>query len=234
MGTGRDRELIDSLRAQIEAGTGTALGHGYQATVERFDTAVGPVVVKRAHAGRLLGSVARAAIARERAVYERLAGVPGIPKFYGAIDNNCLIIEYISGPSLRAHEAQLGDRAAFFDALLATLERMHAAGVAHGDLKRKDNTLVGPGEQPYIIDFGIACIRRAGGGPVNRLWFDWMQQMDYNAWTKLKHGRRPANLPAADRERYKPLWIEQIARAVRIAWQRLTLRRWRKGRRNEK
>ena len=27
---------------------------------------------------------------------------------------------------------------------------MHAAGVAHGDLKRKDNIIVGPGERPYL------------------------------------------------------------------------------------
>jgi serine/threonine protein kinase len=231
MEPGRGGELVDSLRAQIEAGTGTPLGRGYQATVERFDTPLGSVVVKRAHRGWLLGHAARAAIAHERDVYERLEGIPGVPKFYGMIDDNFLILEYISGPSLREHEPRLRDRAAFFEAYLATLEAMHAAGVAHGDLKRKDNTLVGPGERPYIIDFGIACIRRGQGGPLNHLRFDWMRQMDYNAWIKLKYGRRPTELSPSDRERYKPLWIEQIARVVRIAWQKVTFRRWRKRRR---
>ena len=230
-GRGRDHELVDSLRAQMAARAGTTLGGGYQATVELFATPRGKVVVKRARAGWLLGRPARAAIRHERRIYERLSGLPGVPRFYGSLDDHSLILEYIPGPSLRQHEARLGDRKAFFDAFLGTLEGMHAAGVAHGDLKRKDNTIVGPGERPYIVDFGIACISRPEGGPINRLWFDWMRQMDYNAWIKLKHGRRPTDLPPADRERYKSLWIERVARAVRVAWQKVTFRRVRKRRR---
>ena len=229
--SGRDRELDDSLKTQIEARAGTTLGRGYQATVELFNTPRGKLVVKRAHGGWLFGRAARGAIAREGAVYERLSGIPGVPKSYGLLDDNCLILEHISGSSLREHEMRLRDRPAFFDAFLATLEAMHAAGVAHGDLKRKDNTIVGPNERPYIIDFGIACIRRPDGGPLNRLWFEWMRQMDYNAWIKLKYGRRPTDLSPADRDRYKPLWLEQIARRIRVTWQKLTFRRWRKSRR---
>lgn len=227
-----DCELVESLRAQIEADAGTTLGRGYQATVELFDTPRGKLVIKRAHGGWLLGRAAKAAIARETAAYARLAHVPGVAKSYGSLGDNCLILEHISGSSLRAQEMKLRDRSAFFDALLATLEAMHAAGVAHGDLKRKDNTIVGPNEQPYIIDFGIASVRRPEGGAINRLWFEWMRQMDYNAWIKLKYGRRPTGLSPKDRDLYKPLWIEQIARGARIAWQKLTLRRWRKRRRS--
>jgi hypothetical protein len=50
--------------------------------------------------------------------------------------------------------------------------------------------------------------------------------MDYNAWTKLKHGRdRLDALPPDDAARYRPLWLERIARWIRIPWQKLTLRR---------
>jgi hypothetical protein len=55
--------------------------------------------------------------------------------------------------------------------------------------------------------------------------------MDYNAWVKLKYGRRidpetePGVLAAEDAAAYRPLWIERMARALRVPWQAITLRR---------
>ena len=115
--------------------------------------------------------------------------------------------------------------------LLATIEAMHGAGVAHGDLKRKDNIIVGSGERPYLIDFGIAVRRSASNGVFNRLVFARLQQMDLNAWVKLKYGRRidPETerdvLSAEDAAIYRPLLIERLARALRVPWQTITLRR---------
>ena len=142
-----------------------------------------------------------------------------------------LVLEHIEGPSLRAQQYTLADRERFFTQLLETLDAMHAAGVAHGDLKRKDNVLVGPDERPYVIDFGVAwCV-----SPQSPRWrqtvFRALRQMDLNAWIKLKHGRAAVRLPPAEAARYRPLWFERAARAVRIPWQKLTLRRWRKRRR---
>jgi hypothetical protein len=66
--------------------------------------------------------------------------------------------------------------------------------------------------------------------------------MDLNAWVKLKYRRRID--PEAERDVlstedaaiYRPLLIERIARAVRVPWQTITLRRprqrWR-ARRND-
>jgi predicted Ser/Thr protein kinase len=166
---------------------------------------------------------------REHAVYERLAGVPGVPRTYGLIDGEHLALEYIPGPSLRTHEHELEDRAGFFAALLETLRAMHAAGVAHADLKRKANIIVGPGERPWLIDFGIAAKR--GESALGRSWFEHQVQADYNAWIKLKYGRRiePAEaarvLSAGDAALYRPLWTERVARAIRVPWQTITLRR---------
>jgi serine/threonine protein kinase len=142
-----------------------------------------------------------------------------------------LALEHVAGPSLREHEPRIADRETFFAKLLATIEAMHAAGVAHGDLKRKDNIIVGAGERPYLIDFGIAVRRSAASVLWNRFAFERLVQMDLNAWVKLKYGRRidpdtePGVLSAVDAARYRPLLLERVARAVRVPWQTITLRR---------
>jgi predicted Ser/Thr protein kinase len=235
-------QLTAELAAAIAGGTGRKLGSGYQASVHLYRTSAGDVVVKQPHRG-LLGFVWRWLLRREHAVYEQLAGIAGIPRPFGLVGGELLALEFIAGPSLREHEQRLADREAFFARLLTTLEAMHAAGVAHGDTKRKDNIIVGAGEHPYLIDFGIAVRRSAKSRAFNRLVFERLRQMDLNAWVKLKYGRRidPETerdvLSPEDAALYRPLAVERLARALRVIWQKLTLRRprqrWR-ARRNSR
>jgi predicted Ser/Thr protein kinase len=151
--------LASELAAAIAAGSGTLLGSGYQASVHLHETSAGPIVVKVPHGGGPLGRLWRALLEREAAVYERLAHVPGVPRAFGIVGDRYLALQYVEGPSLREYEARIADREAFFGKLRQTLEAMHAAGVAHGDLKRKDNVIVAAGEEPYLVDFGIATRR---------------------------------------------------------------------------
>jgi serine/threonine protein kinase len=226
-----DAHLAAELAAAIAANRGRELGSGYQASVRCYATSAGSVVVKTPHRGGLLRALWRALLRREQSVYERLSGIAGIPRCYGLVQGEHLALELIAGPSLRDYEANIVDREVFFAKLLATVAAMHAAGVAHGDLKRKDNIIVGPGEQPYLIDFGIAVRRSARSALFNRLVFARLVQMDVNAWIKLKYGRRidpeaePGVLSGADAALYRPLVLERVARAVRVPWQALTLRR---------
>jgi predicted Ser/Thr protein kinase len=227
-----DARLAAELAAAIASSAAhRELGSGYQASVHLYATSAGDVVVKTPHRGRPLGRLWRFLLQREQAVYERLRDIAGIPRSFGLIGGERLALEYIAGPSLREHDALLGDREAFFAKLLATVKAMHAAGVAHGDLKRKDNIIVGPGERPYLIDFGIAVRRSATSALWNRCVFAPLVQMDYNAWVKLKYGRRidpalePGVLSAEDAAAYRPLLVERMARALRVPWQTITLRR---------
>jgi len=218
------------LEAAIAAKTGRELGSGYQASVHVYATTAGDVVVKTPHRGGPLAGLWRSLLRREQAVYERLGGIPGIPRSFGLVGGG-LALEYVAGPSLREHETRIVDRDELFAKLLATLKAMHVAGVAHGDLKRKDNIIVGAGERPYLIDFGIAVRRSATSTLWNRCVFERLVQMDYNAWIKLKYGRRvdpdtePGVLAAEDAAVYRPLLIERAARAMRVPWQKITLRR---------
>ena len=239
--TGATSALTAELEEAIEGGPGRELGSGYQASVHLYRTSAGDVVVKKPHGGGPLASLWRALLKREQAVYARLEGIPGIPRSFGLVRGGWLALEFVAGPSLREHEARIADREAFFAKLLATVRAMHAAGVAHGDLKRKDNIIVGPGERPYLIDFGIAVRRSATNELFDRCVFAPLVQMDLNAWVKLKYGRRvdpaaePGVLSPEDAAIYEPLPIERLARAVRVPWQTITLRRprqrWRARRR---
>jgi predicted Ser/Thr protein kinase len=205
---------------------GRLLGRGYQASAWLHDSPVGPVVIKKPHDSAVVRLIGRHALRREAATYRRLEGIPGIPRCYGLIDD-CLVLEFVDGPSLRRYEKGLEHPDRYFASLLATIDALHAAGVAHGDLKRKDNVLVGPGERPYVIDFGIAWVADADAPRWRRAVFDTVRQMDLNAWIKLKYRRDLARLTPEDAARHRPLLLERVARAIRIPWQKVTMRRLR-------
>ena len=221
------------MRENLES-RGRIVGHGYQAIVRRLQSADGELVVKSPHPNPLLAWFGRRAIRREARVYDQLRNVPGIPRSLGLADSEHLALEYVPGPTLRAAASSLADRERFFVMLRESIQAMHAAGVAHGDLKRKENTLVGPDETPFIIDFGVACIRRRGRHHMNRIRFEQTRQMDLNAYIKLKYGPFTDQITAEDSELYRPLLIERLARRARGPWKLLTLRRLRKQRRERR
>lgn len=201
--------------------------------MRRISSASGELVVKSPHPNPLLARLGRHAIRREARVYDRLQGIEGVPRSFGLARSEHLVLEHVEGPTLKQAQDDLVDRDRFFAQLLETIQAMHAAGVAHGDLKRKDNTLVGPNESPRIIDFGIACLLEQPPRGLNRKRFELMRQMDLNAWIKLRYGSRPGALPPEHAALHQPLPIERWARRARAPWQFLTLRGARKRRRAE-
>lgn len=203
---------------------------GYQAAIRIYQGPAGAFAIKEPSGSWLRGSISRAAIRREAEVYRRLQGIPGIPTCFGFLDDRYLVLEHVPGDTLQALQDELADRETFFARLLETLQMMHDAGVAHGDLKRKQNILVGLDEQPYVIDFGIAVVADNRRGFL----FDLVRQADRNAWIKHKYRGRPADIAAADAALYKPMRMETVMRALRIAWHAATLRTWRKHHRRSR
>jgi predicted Ser/Thr protein kinase len=207
---------------------GAPLGRGYQARTELLDTPAGRFVLKRARGPWPWRSLGEALIRREHAIYRRIAGIPGIPRCLALIDDRLLVLEHIAGGTFRRRETEIGDWEQFFARLLETIRAIHAAGVAHGDLKRKDNILVGADERPYIVDFGVASVKRASSLSWGNAVFRWMRQYDYNAWVKLKYRRSVDALSAEDAALYRPTATERIARVIRVPWHALTLQRLRR------
>ena len=213
--------------------TGRVVGHGYQAVVRQIASDRGDLVVKSPHPNPLLAVFGRRTIRREARTYAALSGIAGIPASYGLADGQHLVLAHVRGPTLRQAAAELRDRERFFVRLLETIRAMHAAGVAHGDLKRKENTLVGPDETPYIIDFGVASLLETPVRGLGRWRFELFRQMDLNAWIKLKYGPRPDAMSIEDAALYRPLLVERWARKARAPWKLVTLRRLRKRRREQ-
>ena len=228
-----DRQTLSPSQRQAilegleSSDAGIAVTPGYQASIRICQGPEGRFAVKEPSGRGLRETLSLASIRREADVYRRLKGIPGIPRCYGCLDDRYLVLEHIPGDTLDALDVGLANRETFYARLLETLRMMHDAGVAHGDLKRKRNILVGPGEQPFVIDFGIAVVANDRRG----LLFDLARQVDRNAWIKHKYRGRTKDISVADSAIYKPMRSERLMRMLRPAWQAATLRRWRKQRR---
>lgn len=195
-----------------------AYAGGYQGQVYLYDTPGRRLIVKVASGRGPLRWLRRLMLAREARAYERLAGFAGAPRCLGLLERRYLVLEYIDG--VRMHRAQVTQPEIFFPALLDRIKELHRRGVAHADLKRKDNLLVVDGRTPYLIDFGAAIVRKPGWHPLNHMLFDLARQFDYNAWVKLKH-RHVERAPAEDLAYFRMTGVERVARAVKRTYLRL-------------
>lgn len=210
------------------------LSRGYQGVVYLRDTGTGPVVVKQPMGRGLALWLRRVMLRREFAAYQRLDGVPGVPGCFGVEADGSLLLEYIEGEPFRETAAALGDRDRFFSELLGSILAMHAAGVAHADLKRRGNILIRPNGCPVLLDFGSAVLKSRRGGWLSGLLFRQICRMDLNAWVKLKYRRRYDLITVEDHGYYHPTRIEAVARAFRRFWRKLTGRQFRKARRRRR
>ena len=223
-----EKPLRDWLRdaAVLEA---ALLSVGYQGAVYLFEHDDKAWVLKRAGSGLLTGWLHRYMLRREVEVYKRLDGIEGVPRSLGMFDDEWLVLEFISGESLRDARYSLRDREAFYKKLRKVISDIHAAGIAHGDLKRKENILVTEAEDPFIIDFGTAV--RRDGAWFDQLVFNVIARADFNAWIKVKYAKDYSAISAEDQRWYNPGIIERGLRAIRQVWRLVSFRQLRKRRR---
>jgi len=119
-------------------------------------------VVKDFSANRFFfrNTAGRFLIWREAKAYSRLKGVKGVPTLYRVINGIALVVEEIPGRSLENLEQEMTLPEGFFDDLRELVNRFHKEGLAHCDLKRAANTLLGEDGHPYVVDWA-ASIRAA-------------------------------------------------------------------------
>lgn len=172
------------VHEQIRAGR-DPLSRGAQSRVYLYHDQNGRYVIKTPRDGVIGAFVGRWMMLRERRIYQRLEGLTGVPRCHGLIDGRYLLLDFVDGETFRSAQHRLTADDPFFDRLGRLIAALHARGVAHTDLKRKDNLLVLADGTPCLIDFGAAMMRR--DGPLSHALFLMGRQFDRNAWIKLKY-----------------------------------------------
>ncbi len=192
------------------------------------------LIKKTNKVGPIARGISKSFIQHEYNIYQRLEGVTGIPKCYGLTDDGSLILEFIDGDSYRKKEHILENRDQFFSHLLSLILSIHDAGVTHGDLKRKDNILIGDKNQPYLIDFGTAMTISSKNQCIKRWLYNFSKQTDLNAWIKHKYFRQYDQITESDLAYYSSNALDKLIRLTRKFWRTLTLRRFRKQKEQQK
>jgi len=208
------------------------LSSGYQGSAYLYDQDGHRLVIKAAGDGFFTGWFHRFMLNREARVYQLLAEVDGVPHSPGFLDDTWLVLDFVAGRSLKEERHDLQNPEGFYDLLRGIIDAFHAAGVAHGDLKRKDNVLVDKLQQPHVIDFGTAVMR--DGSLLDRLLYPLFIRFDHNAWIKAKYRFDTDLISAADMDWYEPTWVESGFRQIRRLWRTITFRQARNRKRKRK
>ena len=159
---------------------------------------------------RLLG---RRQVVLETRALRRLQGIAGIPKCYGEAGAFGILMEPIEGERItrwcRSERPEVGP---MFEKLKRLLDQIHARGVAHIDLRKRDNILIQDDGRPCIIDFNASfCFDPAGVGA--RFLFPILRRIDESAVLKWKSRLAPELLTPAESARHRlmdrlrRLWI---------------------------
>lgn len=147
-------------------------------------------------------TVGRFLVWREQKALRRLQGIRGIPALYGVIDGLALVLEAIPGRSVENLEKERTLPHAFFEALGVVMAEVHTRGLAHCDLKRAANILVGEDDRPYVVDWSASLSRtECCIPPLDRVFARFVLD-DGNAITKLKLRHRPQEVSPEELGRY--------------------------------
>ena len=147
-------------------------------------------------------TVGRFLIWRESKAYRRLRGIKGVPLFYGTIGGLALIVEEIEGKDLES--VQKGEELPedFFKRLRALVGEIHKRGVAHCDLKRAPNIIMGNDGDPCIVDWSASiCKKELGFFPLSPI-FNRFVRDDLNAITKISLKYRPEIVSPKEKQQY--------------------------------
>ncbi|MFQ5507162.1 MAG: hypothetical protein ACE5F1_20520 [Planctomycetota bacterium] len=101
--------------------------------------------------------LARWLLRREERAYRELSGLHGIPRCYGFVDRDALLLSYLDGEVLRRESVSL-QASDYFESLREIVASIHQRGYLHLDLGHRSNLLVLKDGSPGIVDFGSAIL----------------------------------------------------------------------------
>jgi len=189
------------------------LAAGYQGQTLIYNTDDHQLVIKVPHGRGLIKRFHIAMLKHEHAVYKQLTGFEGIPRCYGLVDDQYLVLEFIDGLPIR--KSRPVDEEEYFNKLFEFIQFLHQNNIAHMDLKKKDNLLVVNGKVPCIIDFGASVIRKEGFHPFNHFRYELAKRFDFNAWIKHKYNNHLELISEVDKPFYNKTYTEIYSRKIK-------------------
>jgi len=160
--------------------------------------------------------VGRFLIWREAKAYRKLRGIRGVPEFFGVVDGLALVVQEIPGRSLENLEKEMHLPHTFFESMETLVAAFHQRGLAHCDLKRAPNTLLGPDGMPYVVDWAASISKSELWFPPFTLVFRRFMLDDEMAIVKLALRHCPERVSAEKMARYHyRSWGEKKIRAIR-------------------
>ena len=209
-------------RSELDAATldFLKLGGPTKADVRVVDLGEGPLVVKDfGRKGFWVRWLGRLQVARECRAYRWLGSDPGIPLFLGRVDAWALALERVEGEQLAFAERRFSDGERCVEALRTLVDRLHAAGVFHQDLRGRENVLLCSDGRVVLLDLaGALCLRP--GGLAWRLFRPILSLSDRSAFLKWKALLTPGRFTPEEeaflrRFRFwRSLWIFNRKRAA--------------------
>lgn len=161
-------------------------------------------------------TIGRFLIWRERKAYRKLRGISGVPLLYRVIDGLALVTEEIQGRNLENLEKEMKLPDSFFEAMKKLVTHIHDKGLAHCDLKRAPNTLLGDNGLPYIIDWAASISEKEFRIPPLNLIYRRFKLDDHMAITKLQLRHSPETISSEEITRYNyRSWGERLIRTIR-------------------
>ena len=160
--------------------------------------------------------IGRFLVWREKKAYKRLKGLPGVPAFFRTIEGLAFIIEEIQGTDIETLEVITNLDDSFYNDLRILIDNIHKRGLAHCDLKRAPNIILGNDGKPYIIDWAAAISENEFGFfPFSYIYRRFLQD-DLNAITKLKLKYCPDSVSPEEKDLYmKRSRFEKAIRKIR-------------------
>ena len=145
-------------------------------------------------------------IKREYKILKRIQHIKGVPEVF--FYNKGIFMKFYNGVNIRDFmNIHTEIKNEFYAQLLQTIQNLHNMGIAHCDLKRKENILILEDQSFVILDFGISYRCR------NRFFqplFNLLKQTDLNAYIKIKYDKNYNHLSDDDKKIYKLTRIEKI------------------------
>lgn len=155
-------------------------------------------------------------VRREARALKQLQGARGVPRLLQIFGQEALLMEYIPGANAKQVPAG-GLTPQFFERFYRLVNSLHAAGIAHCDLRSQGNILVGDDGEPHVVDFA-AHFRRGRSWNVAANWmYEKFCEADRVAVARLKRSHAPELLTDLEKQalaRDRKTVLERSARLI--------------------